>query len=55
MIELDGGQHAESATDPARTAWLEAQGWRVMRFWNNEVFQNMDGVLDTILLALEER
>ncbi len=55
VIELDGGQHAESTTDPARTAWLEAQGWRVMRFWNNEVFQNMEGVLDTILLALEKR
>lgn len=37
-IELDGGQHGELQTqDNARTLWLESQGWKVLRFWNNEV------------------
>jgi very-short-patch-repair endonuclease len=52
VIELDGGQHdARSAQDAARTAWLEAQGYRVLRFWNNEVFENLDAVLRAISLA----
>ena len=43
IVELDGGQHAErSAEDAARTAALEARGYLVLRFWNNEVLQNMD-------------
>jgi very-short-patch-repair endonuclease len=37
IVELDGGQHAENNRDVARTAFLEAQGYRVLRFWNNEV------------------
>jgi very-short-patch-repair endonuclease len=49
IVELDGGQHAErSAEDAARTAALEARGYLVLRFWNNEVLQNMDGVLEVI-------
>jgi very-short-patch-repair endonuclease len=49
IVELDGGQHAErSAEDAARTAPLEARGYLVLRFWNNEVLQNMDGVLEVI-------
>ena len=44
VIELDGGQHdANAEEDARRTAWLEAQGYRVLRFWNNEVFENLDG------------
>jgi very-short-patch-repair endonuclease len=49
VVELDGGQHASSQVrDDRRTAWLEARGWRVLRFWNNEVNENIDGVLQVI-------
>ena len=48
-IELDGGQHQEQlAYDEQRTASLLAHGWRVLRFWNNDVFDNLDGVLSII-------
>ena len=53
IIELDGGQHAEAGEyDRARTRFIEAQGYRVTRFWNNEVMENVDGVLETIASAL---
>jgi len=53
VIELDGDQHAHRTThDEARTAWLNAPGWRVLRFWNNEVYDNIDGVLETIRSAM---
>jgi very-short-patch-repair endonuclease len=49
VIELDGGQHAEnSARDVRRTNFLQSQGYRVIRFWNNEVLGNIDGVLEVI-------
>ncbi|MEC3910878.1 DUF559 domain-containing protein [Sphingobium sp. CR2-8] len=48
VVELDGGQHATDDTDPARTRIIEAYGYHVIRFWNHEVLNNMDGVLDTI-------
>ncbi len=48
VIELDGGQHADSATDPSRDAFLAANGWRVLRFWNNDAMRNRDGVLESI-------
>src|SRR5438270_8061614 len=52
VIEFDGGQHASSEVrDDRRTAWLEARGWQVIRFWNNEVNENIDGVLQTIASA----
>jgi BirA family biotin operon repressor/biotin-[acetyl-CoA-carboxylase] ligase len=51
VIELDGGQHADAA-DAARSAELAAHGYRVIRFWNNDVLDNLDGVLDTIRQAL---
>ncbi len=54
-IELDGGQHATSETDAHRTAWLEAQGWQVLRFWNNDVLANVEGVIHAILSAVESR
>jgi very-short-patch-repair endonuclease len=54
-IEADGGQHSESAADERRTAWLERQGWRVLRFWNNEILANSEGVQEMILQALGER
>ncbi|NBB24746.1 DUF559 domain-containing protein [Porphyrobacter sp. SLTP] len=47
-IELDGGQHADSTTDANRTRIIEAHGYRVIRFWNNEVLENIDGVLTVI-------
>ena len=53
VIELDGGQHVGRAQhDQRRTAWLADVGYRVLRFWNGEVFTNTEGVLETIRLAL---
>lgn len=49
IIELDGGQHAEAVSyDKTRTRFLEGQGFTVVRFWNNEVFSETDGVLQRI-------
>lgn len=45
VIEVDGGQHAESAADAVRTRRLSEEGYRTIRFWNNEVLGNIDGVL----------
>ncbi len=50
VIEVDGGQHAESAADAVRDARLVAEGYRVLRFWNNDVLGNLEGVLLTIQL-----
>ena len=56
VIEIDGGQHADRAKeDKLRTAWLEREGCRVLRFWNNEVLKNLSGVLQTIRAALPEK
>jgi very-short-patch-repair endonuclease len=55
VIEVDGGQHnlpKQSAADAARTAYLNAHGYRVLRFWNNDVLGNIDGVMSLILDAL---
>jgi len=53
IVELDGGQHACSTTaDDRRTKWLSQNGWRVIRFWNNEVIENLSGVQETIAAAL---
>jgi very-short-patch-repair endonuclease len=52
VIEIDGGQHVDSTADLARTAYLNAQGYRVLRFWNNDVLDNIDGVIETIIDAL---
>lgn len=55
VVELDGGQHADQvAKDARRTAFLERRGLTVLRFWNNDVLQNTDGVLEAILRKLEE-
>ena len=53
VVEVDGGQHVDDGAE--RTAWLEARGFRVLRFWNNDVLQNPDGVIETILLALRSK
>ena len=52
VVEVDGGQHADSASDAARTRWIEARGYRIVRFWNNDVLANTEGVLLAILDAL---
>ena len=55
IVEVDGGQHAERVeADKERTSCLENKGYRVMRFWNNEVLGSMDAVLDVILDRLNE-
>lgn len=54
IVEVDGGQHAESTVDAKRTAYLEEQGFRVIRFWNNEVLNNLDGVLLTIAVQIDD-
>ena len=54
VVEVDGGQHAEnSEADEVRTAWLQSRDFRVIRFWNNEVLENLDGVLQVIFRELE--
>jgi len=55
IIELDGAQHAEDDTrryDERRTYFLESQGYKVLRFWNHEVMQELDAVLDTIFTVV---
>jgi very-short-patch-repair endonuclease len=53
IIELDGGQHAESREkDERRTRFLEQKGFQVIRFWDNEVFESMEGVAEIILKSL---
>ncbi len=53
VIELDGGQHDEPrAADATRTRHIEAAGYRILRFWNNDVLGNLDGVLNEIQCAL---
>ena len=55
IVEVDGGQHAERvAQDATRTQWLEAQGYVVIRFWNNDVLTNTEGVLATLSPALSQ-
>lgn len=54
VVELDGGQHSANAREDAhRTRFLESSGYRVIRFWNNDVIGNVEGVLQTILSAVE--
>jgi very-short-patch-repair endonuclease len=53
IIEVDGGQHAENVeSDMQRSAYLNKMGYRVMRFWNNEVLQETEAVLEAILAIL---
>jgi very-short-patch-repair endonuclease len=54
IVELDGGQHADSQRDVTRDRWLESNGYRVLRFWNSDVFKNREGVLETIISAARE-
>ena len=54
IVELDGGQHAEEG-DAARTAFLEGQGFHVLRFWDNDVLNKTEAVLEAIVNAVENR
>ena len=53
IIELDGGLHYGSADDKTRDEWLKSQGFKILRFWNNEVLENRDGVLLKIIENLK--
>ncbi|MDR3498745.1 MAG: endonuclease domain-containing protein [Parvibaculum sp.] len=56
VIEADGGQHSDDRAehDAKRTAWLEARGYKVLRFWNSDILQNIEGVTEVIRISLEE-
>jgi lysyl-tRNA synthetase class 2 len=55
VIELDGGQHSEQVeADRKRSAFMTSRGFRVLRFWNDQVLCEMEGVLERILAALDE-
>ena len=49
VIEVDGGQHRNSQKDEVRDEWLRREGFKVLRFWNNDVLKNRDGVLRRII------
>jgi very-short-patch-repair endonuclease len=55
IVEIDGGQHSEEERDAERTKALEAFGYLVIRFWNHDVMQNIDGVLEEILSTLNRQ
>jgi len=55
IVEIDGFQHAESVADKRRTEWLNANGYSVLRFWNQEILRERRSVLETILSAIEGR
>ncbi|MBL9066275.1 MAG: DUF559 domain-containing protein [Sphingopyxis sp.] len=54
IIEADGSQHAESNYDAERDAYLAEQGFRVLRFWNNDILANTEGVSEVIWAALQD-
>lgn len=55
VVEVDGGQHNENRTDKLRDAVLTQEGYRIVRFWNNDVLGNLNGVLQTLLQELRMR
>ena len=52
IVEADGGQHADNAHDGERDSYLKSQGFRILRFWNNDVLANSDGIAEAILDAI---
>jgi len=48
VVEVDGGQHVHNSNDKIRDEWLRAEGYKVLRFWDNEVFNNLESVLESI-------
>ena len=55
VVEVDGSQHADSAYDDLRDAFLIAQGYRILRFWNADVLGSIDDACETIMAAIEGR
>jgi very-short-patch-repair endonuclease len=55
LVEVDGSQHADSTPDEQRTGVLESHGWRVLRVWNSDVQENLEGLVQALLLAAGER
>ena len=55
VIEIDGSQHVDRASDRSRDAFMQQEGYSVLRFWNTDVFSNMGPVCETILAALSDR
>jgi very-short-patch-repair endonuclease len=53
VVEVDGGQHADPAHDLKRNQWLTENGFRVARFWNNDVLSNLEGVLTVLAAELD--
>ncbi|WP_301749455.1 endonuclease domain-containing protein [uncultured Erythrobacter sp.] len=53
IVEADGSQHSENSRDAVRDAWLTEQGFRVLRFWNNDILGNPEGVARVILDAAQ--
>lgn len=55
VVEVDGSQHADSEYDAKRNAFMNANGWSVVRFWNVDVLRARDAVLDTLIAILDGR
>src|SRR5687768_1714899 len=55
IIEVDGGQHVDSAKDAVRDAWFKEQGFKVLRFWDNDVLVKTEEVLEAILREVKTR
>ena len=54
IVELDGGQHCENPDDLKRDEYLKNKGFNIIRFWNNEISENIDGCLDVIKQNLQK-
>jgi very-short-patch-repair endonuclease len=54
VVEANGGQHDE-AVDRVRSEYLKNKGFRIVRYWNHDILQNIDGVLESLLLTLERQ
>ena len=55
IVECDGGQHADNAYDARRDAWFRSQGFQVFRFWNNEIIEEIEGVIEALRTHFEVR
>ena len=55
VIEVDGDSHVDPARDRRRDAWFRDNGWYMLRFWDHQVIEAIDDVLDTIWLAIHDR
>lgn len=55
VVEIDGGQHNDNSADTLRDKFLQDKGFRVVRYWNNEILNNIDGVLEALVRELSLR